>query len=40
MTERGSRGSVFFADDHKDDWRYDCEDGSEYDIDPMELRYP
>ncbi len=36
----GEPGIGLFADDHKDDWRYDCEDGSEYDIDPMELRYP
>lgn len=30
----GEPGIGLFADDHKDDWRYDCEDGSEYDIDP------
>lgn len=33
-TGRGTQGIGLFADDHKDDWRYDCEDGSEYDIDP------
>lgn len=30
----GEPGIGLFADDHKDDWRDDCEDGSEYDIDP------
>lgn len=32
----GEPGIGLFADDHKDDWRYDCEDGSEYDIDPWD----